>query len=161
LVRDEFGIGSIVPERPQQTMLDRDSMEDGLPDPARQPDVDRAAVTQDLGVPHHDEVDRPAGDRSERYRLIRPSISKVGTPAIDRVGPDTVMETLTDEVMHHRQLPGLETRNALLGGVFRVVEPQTRGQGDDEWLARSPGLTQRIGHGGGHRAHLDPLARFP
>jgi hypothetical protein len=70
LVRGEFGIGSIVPERFQQAMLDRDSMEDGLPNPARQPDVDRTSVTKDLGVPGHDEIHRPAGDRSECDRVV-------------------------------------------------------------------------------------------
>jgi hypothetical protein len=71
------------------------------------------------------------------------------------------METLTDEVMHHRQLPGLEAGHALLGRMFRIVEPQARDQRDDDRLARSPSLTQRIGHSSSHRAHLDPLARFP
>jgi hypothetical protein len=71
------------------------------------------------------------------------------------------METLTHEVMHHRQLPGLAARDALGRGMFRVVESEARDQRDHEWLARSPGLTQRVGQSRGHGAHLDPLAILP
>ncbi len=72
-----------------------------------------------------------------------------------------MVESFTDKVMHDRQLPGLKPGDTLLGRLLGIVEAQPWDQRDDEWLARSPGVTHRIGQGGGHRAHLDPFALFP
>ena len=65
------------------------------------------------------------GTRPERYGVVRPPVAEIVTPAVDRVGPDAVVKALPDEVVHDRQLPGLQAGD----GLLRVAGRDRRGRG--------------------------------
>ena len=122
LVGGQLSNSPILPEWLKETVLDRDSMEDGLPDPARKVNVDWAAVAHHFGVPHHDMVDGPTRERAESNSIVRPSKAQVVTSGIDRIGPDAVVKALTHKVVHDRQLPGLKPGHRFFRRVIWIID---------------------------------------
>ncbi len=59
-----------------------------------------------------------------------------------------MMKPLPDEIVHDREVPGLQPGDGLLGRPAAIVKTEARNQRDDERSARSPGIAKLIGQRG-------------
>jgi hypothetical protein len=68
------------------------------------------------------------------------------------------VQPLADEIEIHRPLPGLQARDGLGGGRFRVVEAEARIELDDDRPAAPPGLAELVGYLAADRGDPDSRA---